>query len=83
MKFKKQEGLRVVRKLNNYGRGVSGETTYYGLFEYWKVGVGNWGNTKLKAQLVERAPVFESKAEAQAAADRENEEKFKRGTITL
>ena len=80
MKFKKQEFLRVVRKLNNYGRGVSGFETYYGIFEYSNVVVDNWGNTKLKAQW-NKGKVYTSKEEAQAICDRENEESFKRGCL--
>ena len=82
MKFKKQEFLRVVRKLNNYGRGVSGETTYYGIFEYSNVVVDNWGNTKLKAQWI-GSKAYTSKEEVKAICDRENMESFKRGCLSL
>lgn len=81
MKFKKQEFLRIVKKLNNYGRGVSGFETYYGIFEYSNVVVDNWGNTKLKAQLINRFKAYTSKEEAQMVCDRENEENFKRGVL--
>lgn len=82
MKFKKQEFLQVVRKLNNYGRGISGDTTYYGIFEYSLVKSDNWGNNKLKAQRVGWKE-YTSKEEAQAIVDRENEEKYKRGCLSL
>lgn len=83
MKFKKQEFLRVVRKLNNYGRGVSGFETYYGIFEYSNVVVDNWGNTKLKAELIHGWKPYSSKEEAQAICDRENMESFKRGCLSI
>lgn len=82
MKFKKQEFLRTVRKLNNYGRGVSGETTYYGLFQYGLVVSYPSGKSQLKAQRVGWA-VYSSKEELQAICDRANEEDFKRGIIHL